>query len=103
MVEYHPDGLLGGEIGVPAPGPEAGDVEAAVEVFAEVFRGDFGGFLVFFLGVLIFCTGEVSFVSAGGLEGTAYSIVAGRRRRRVILDRRGRGRRSGLRFGIRWL
>lgn len=30
LVEHSPDGLLGGEIGVSAPGPETGDYEAAV-------------------------------------------------------------------------
>ena len=52
LVQHDPDGLLGGEVGVPAPGPEARGVEAAVEVLAVVFWGDLPGFLVGLFGAL---------------------------------------------------
>ena len=57
QVEEDPDGLLGGEVRVPAVGPHVGRVEAAVKVFAVEGRWDFGGFLVGFFGFLVFCPG----------------------------------------------
>ncbi len=55
LVQHHPDGLLGGEVGVAAPGPQAGCVEAAVEVGPGVgwWRG--GGFEVGLFGGLEVC------------------------------------------------
>lgn len=53
-VEQDPDGLLGGEVGVPAVGPHADCVEATIEVFAVEAGGDFGGCLVGLFGFLVF-------------------------------------------------
>lgn len=55
LVQHDPDGLLGGEVGVPAPGPQAGRVEAAVQVGPGVGWWWGGGFEVGLFGGLEVC------------------------------------------------
>ena len=51
LVEQDPDGLLGGEVWVARPRPQARDDEAAVQVRRAVFAigGHFGRLLIFLL------------------------------------------------------
>jgi hypothetical protein len=55
LIENDPDRLLSCEVGVPAPRPETGYDEAAVEIFLLKLVGDLGAFLVILLCVLVVC------------------------------------------------